>query len=301
MEQSDKKREFIDAGMMARLSRLNLEVRSLMQGSFSGRHKSPSKGASVEFSEFRKYTPGDDINKIDWRVYARTDRYYIKEFEAETNLRCYILLDCSGSMQFEGKHGSKFRYAQKIVAALSRLLIEQGDAVGLVCFNNTVTHNIKPRTNARHLGSIYETLSTIQPEGQTQVVKTMHDFAATVQRRALVIIISDFFTELPPLMKSFQHMVHQKHDVIAFHLLDEEEVDFDFSQPLRFNCLESQDSILADPAILQDHYQKQFGSYLREFRTSCLQYDIDYRLIVTADSPEDLLASFLVERMENKK
>ena len=296
-----KTKEFIDPELFARLSRLNLEAKNLMHGPFSGRHKSPNKGSSIEFAEYRKYVPGDDIRKIDWRIYARSDRYYVKEFEAETNLRCYVVLDCSGSMSFEGKDGSKFDFGRKIAASIGHVLTEQGDTVGLTAFNSRTFKQVPPRSSGKHLRSIYEILDVIKADGKTAIAKVLHDLAAAIQKRALVVVISDFFHDVEPMLKALQHLAHNKHDVTLFHLIDEEEVTFDFNQPYSFVDLEGGATMLADPTTIRNQYLQAFGGYLRTFKDRCLKMNMDYRLAMLNEGCEDLLAKFLLERVEGGK
>jgi uncharacterized protein (DUF58 family) len=293
-------KQFIDPELLARLSRINLQAKNLMHGPFSGRHKSPNKGSSIEFSEYRKYVPGDDIRKIDWRVFARSDRFYVKEFEAETNLRCYIVLDCSGSMEFEGQAGKKFDFGRKIAASLGHVLTEQGDTVGLTAFNTDTFKQVPPRSSGKHLRSIYEILDVIKPEGKTAISKVLHDLAGSIQKRALVVVISDFFHEVEPMLKAFQHLVHRKHDVCLFHLIDEEEVKFDFNQPYSFVDLEGGSTMLADPVTIRKQYLQAFGGYLKNFKSKCLKMNVDYRLAMLNEGCEDLLAKFLTDRVEGK-
>jgi uncharacterized protein (DUF58 family) len=294
-------KSFVDPELLARLTRLNFEAKSLMHGPFSGRHKSPNKGSSIEFSEYRKYVPGDDVRKIDWRIFARSDRFYVKEFEAETNLRCYIVFDCSASMSFEGSDGSKFDFGRKIAASIAHVMTEQGDTVGLTAFNTDTFKQVPPRSSGKHLRSIYEILDIIKPDGKTAIGKVLHDLAGAIQKRALVVIISDFFHDVEPMLKAFQHLVHRKHDVCLFHLIDEEEVKFDFNQPYSFIDLEGGDTMLADPATIKNQYLAAISSYLRTFKERCLKMNIDYRLAMLNEGCEDLLAKFLVERLEGRK
>ncbi len=290
-------KDFIDYALFARLTKVCFEAKRVMHGPFSGRHKSPNKGTSIEFSEYRKYVAGDDIRKIDWRIYARSDRYYVKEFEAETNLRCYIVLDCSGSMNFEGKAGSKIDLAKKIAAAISHVLTTQGDAVGLTAFNTKTFKQVPPQTSGRHLRAIYEILTVLQPEGKTAIAKILHDLAGNIQKRAMVIVISDFFHEVEPMLTALQHLAHRKHDITLFHLIDKEEISFDFERPYSFVDLESNQVLLADPLTIRNQYLKAFGNYLQNFKEKALGMNLDYRLTLVDDGCEELLAKFLMERV----
>ncbi|MCA9160589.1 MAG: DUF58 domain-containing protein, partial [Planctomycetales bacterium] len=190
-----KQRSFVDPLVLAQLGGLPLMSRKPMLGSVSGRHSSPHRGASVEFAEYRKYVPGDDLRRLDWRAYGRSDRFYIKEFEADTNLRMVLVVDTSGSMDFGSVGVTKLEYARRISAALSYLAIQQGDAVGLACVADGIVHNIPPRRNPAHLTTLYDTLEGAVPQGETGLVAILHELAETVRQRALVIVISDLFVE----------------------------------------------------------------------------------------------------------
>ncbi len=296
---TDRQRAFLDPGTQARLSRLELNARLPMEGSFGGQHKSPHRGSSVEFAQYREYVPGDDIGKLDWRAYARSDRFYIKEFEADTNLRCHLVLDCSGSMAY-GEAGSKFDYARVLAAHLAQVAVRQGDAVGLCCFNGRVVEEVPARTSPRHLGAVYDVLERARPEGETEVVTVLHDLAERIRRRALVVVVSDFFAEPAPLLDCFQHLVHRKHDVVVFHVLDPREMDFDFSRPVRFKDLESSFSLVTDPSIMRGDYLREFQGWLGELREGCLRYRVDYRQARTSESVADVLSSFFLSRMRRK-
>ena len=273
-----------------------LLARFPMEGSVSGHHRSPHRGSSVEFAEYRNYVPGDDIRRLDWRVFARTDRYYLKEFEAETNLRCYVVLDCSGSMGFAGEHGSRLDYAKRLAATLGYLVINQGDAAGLLHVTEKSTPEIPPRRNASHLQVILDALGHAQPTGGTHLVPMLHELAEKARRRALVIILSDCFCDGTELRDALQHLRYQKHDLALFHLLDPLELDFEFDRPVRFVDMEGSQSIVTEPATVRSEYQAQLKHFLEKLRDDCHEFNADYRR-VTMDQPyEKVLADFLTER-----
>lgn len=290
----DKSVELLDPAVLARLARQVFQARLPMEGSVSGLHKSPHRGSSVEFAEYRKYAPGDDLRRLDWRVYGRTDRFYIREFEADTNLRCYMILDTSGSMGFG--QPTKFDYARRMLATLAYLLVQQGDAVGLQCFGSGRPKDIPPRRHPAHLQPIFKTLAALRPEGETGLVRLTHDFAETIKQRALVVVFSDFFCELDRLFQALQHLRFQKHDVALFHLLDRRELEFNFNRPLRFVDLEQSGHLLAEPAIVRRHYLGQLQDYLDQFQSECSRLQTDYRRILTEDDYEVVLGRFLVDR-----
>ncbi len=283
--------------MLTRLSQLPVLPRGLVEGSFAGMHRSPHRGSSVEFAEYRKYVPGDDVRHIDWRVYARSDRYYLKEFEADTNMRLYLVVDCSSSMAYEGGDGSKFDYARKLAATLAYLTIHQGDHVGLQAFNEDLVVDIPPRSNPAHLKAIFDTLSNTRPKGKTKLPDVLHNLAEKFRRRALVTVMSDFFTDIPELMDSLHHMRFRKHDVALFHLLDREELDFNFDRPICFRDLESNFSLVTEPVSVRDDYQRAVHEYLDEIKEGCAEHGADYQVVTTDRHFEEVLSPFLLERI----
>lgn len=287
--------DLIDPQVVARLQRLPLRARVAMEGTMSGHHKSPHRGSSVEFAEYRKYVPGDDLRRLDWRVLARTDRYYMKEFEAETNLRCYLALDCSGSMGF-GDDGGKWAYARRLAATLGYLAVNQGDAAGLLCFNDEVAKEIPARRNPAHLRNIFEALQEVKPKGTTDLASSLHDLAEKVRQRALVVVFSDFFTPIAPLLECLQHLRFRKHDLAVFQLLDRAELDFKFERPIRFTDLEGPFSLVTEPATIRDRYLESFHAHNEQLRHGCAEFKADYRQVVTDQDFEEVLAGFLIER-----
>ena len=286
--------KLLDSGVLNRLMHLVLMSRSPMEGTVSGLHKSPHRGSSVEFAEYRNYVPGDDIRRLDWRVFARTDRFFLKEYEAETNLRCYFVLDCSGSMKF----GNKFDYAKRLLATMAYITAHQGDAVGLICATGKSFLEIPPRRNPAHLKLIFDSLDRLEPRGETELAACLHDVAEKVRRRALVMVFSDCFCDLAPLVNAFQHLRFQKHDVAVFQLLDRAELDFRFDRPVRFVDLESSLSIVTETSSVRDEYLRQLGEFLDGLRGGCHEFGLDYRRVVTDQNYERVLADFLVERAQ---
>lgn len=294
-------RTFLDAAVLSRLSRLTVSPRMPMIGSVTGIHKSAHRGSSVEFAEYRKYVPGDDTRHVDWRVYARSDRFYMKEFEADTNLRCYIVLDTSGSMAFEGRHGSKFDHALRMAATLAHLLVHQGDAVGFMCFSDRILRDVPPRHSPSHLKNIFDVMAGLSPSGKTEIVKTLHDAAERIHQRALVIVFSDLFAEVEPLMDCFQHMRFRKHDLSVFHLLDRQELEFDFDRPIRFVDMEGPFAMITDPASIRAGYKAEVAAHLDAVRRGCNEFNVDYQLVHTDIHYEQLLAAFLLQRMRKAR
>lgn len=293
--------DFLDMGVISRLSRLVVSVRMPMLGSVTGIHRSATRGSSVEFAEYRKYAPGDDLKFLDWRVFARTDRFYMKEFEADTNLRCYVVLDTSASMKFASGAMTRFDYGRRVAAVLSHLLVHQGDATGLVCFTDKTLHDLPPRRTPTHLRQILNTLAAAKPQGETNLATTLHSLAERIRQRSLVVIISDLFTEVPDLLECFKHLRFYKHDVAVFHLLDRQEFDFDFTRPVRFVDMESGADLITDPAVVRDAYREALNDYLTALKHGCREFDVDYRLTYLDQSYEAVLTSFLLQRIKRKK
>lgn len=296
MHTERQQRTFLDPQVIARLSALPLAARRPMLGNVSGRHTSPHRGASVEFAEYRKYVPGDDLRRLDWRVYGRSDRFYVKEFEADTNLRLILVVDTSGSMDVGSVGMTKLQYAKHVAATLGYLGIQQGDAVGLACVAQRVIQNIPPRRNPAHLTTLFDALEKAEPRGETQLAAVLHELAETVRQRALIIILSDLFVDPVILRDCFEHLRFRKHDVSVFHLLDPEELAFAFQRPTRFIDLEGGTSIFADPVEIADRYHRALRTYLTSLRKIVLETAVDYRRISIDNSYEAELTQFLVDR-----
>jgi uncharacterized protein (DUF58 family) len=271
-----------------------------MLGQVSGRHVSPHRGASVEFAEYRKYVPGDDLRRLDWRTYGRTDRYYVKEFEADTNLRLCLVVDTSGSMNFGSVGMTKLDYANHLAASLAYLAVQQGDAVGLSCVADKIVQSIPPKRNPAHLKLLFDTLELAKPSGETKLAEILHEIAETVRQRALVVILSDFFIEPSILRNCFEHLRFRHHDVAAFHLLDPEELSFPFQRPTRFIDLEGGPAIFAEPSEIADRYHKALKGYLDELRQVVLTTAVDYQRIDTSETYESVLTRFLIDRSRGR-
>ncbi len=272
-----------------------------MQGNVSGRHASPHRGSSVEFAEYRKYVPGDDLRRLDWRAFGRTDRYYVKEFEADTNLRCCVVLDTSGSMGYGSKGTmTKIEYARRIVASLAYLAAQQGDAVGLACVADKIVQNIPTRRSAAHLKILLDTLEQTEPQGDTQLPAILDELAETTRQRALVVVVSDFFMDPGVLKGCFEHLRFRKHDVALFHLLDPLELAFTFQRPVRFVDMERDRSLLVEPSEIMDRYHRALRTYLTDLQRVVLETSVDYHRVVTSESYEHPLMRFLVGRTRGR-
>lgn len=294
-------RSFLDPKILSRLAAVPLMSRHAMQGNISGRHSSPHRGSSVEFAEYRKYVPGDDLRRLDWRAFGRTDRYYVKEFEADTNLRCCVVVDTSGSMAYASKgHTSKIEYARQIAASMSYLAAQQGDAVGLACVAEKIVQNIPPRRSAAHLKVILDTLENAKPSGDTQLPAILDEIAETIRQRALVIIISDFFVDPAILKGCFEHLRFRKHDVAAFHLLDPLEMEFTFQRPVRFTDMEGGQPLFVEPTEIADRYHRALKTYLTDLQRIVLETAVDYHRVVTSEAYEHPMMRFLVGRTRGR-
>jgi len=295
-----RQREFLDPQVLARLAAVPLFSRRPMLGNVSGIHTSPHRGASVEFAEYRRYVPGDDLRRLDWRAYGRSDRFYVKEFEADTNLRCCLILDTSGSMDFGSGELTKIQYARCLAGSLASLAVQQGDAVGLTCLAEQVVQTIPPRRTPSHLRLLYNILEQAQPGGPTQLITHLHELAETIRQRALLIIISDFFVDVGALRVAFEHLRFRKHDIAAFHLLDPLELEFKFQRPMRFLDLEGGPSIFAEPNEIVDRYQKALHEYLGAMKQATLETSVDYQKIRLDENYEQVLLRFLVARTRSR-
>ncbi|MDX1970277.1 MAG: DUF58 domain-containing protein [Planctomycetaceae bacterium] len=295
-----KPRSFLNTAVLSRLAAVPLFARRAMQGNVSGRHPSPYRGSSVEFAEYRNYVPGDDLRRLDWRAYGRSDRFYVKEFEADTNLRLCVVLDTSGSMDFGSTGVTKLEYARRIAASLAYLAVQQGDAVGLSCVAGGIVQNVPPRRNPAHLMTVFDILEKTQPQGETGLVAILHQLAETIRQRALIVVLSDFFVEPELLRGCFQHLRFRKHDVTAFHLLDPLEVSFTFRRPMRFLDMEGGAPVFAEPNEIADRYQQALAEYLTNLRKVVLESAVDYHRVDVAEDYEQVLMRFLVGRTQTR-
>lgn len=272
-----------------------------MLGSVSGMHRSPHRGSSLEFAEYRKYVPGDDTRRLDWRAYGRSDRYYIKEFEADTNLRLCLIMDTSGSMNYGNGEQTKLNFAKQLCGTLAYLAAQQGDAIGLYCAGEQFDKQISPKRSSSHLKTILDELETVEATGGTGLVAALHEAAERIRQRALVIIVSDLFVEPKQLGECFQHLRFRKHDAVVFHVMEEKEIEFDFDRPIRFNDLERGAPILADPSIVASDYRKAVQQYLVDLQGVMRDAAVDYQRIGLDQHYGDVLAKFLLERAPKRK
>jgi uncharacterized protein (DUF58 family) len=268
-----------------------------MQGHMSGRHQSPHRGSSVEFAEYRKYVAGDDTRRVDWRVYARSDRFYIKEFEADTNLRLCLILDTSGSMGFGSGDTTKWDYAKRLTSTLAYLAIQQGDAAGLYASGPELHCSIPPSRRPTHLRAIHDALTQMHPVAETRLTDHLHQLAEEIPQRAFVILISDLLDDPDNIIDCWQHLRFRRHDLAVFHLLDRQEITFDLDHPYRFIDLESQDSLIAEPSVVQARYRAAVKRYLDRLDQGAAECHLDYHRVLTDEDYEKVLARFLTQRL----
>ena len=292
----------LDPSALARFGRLELLARLVVEGVMSGLHKSPFKGFSVEFAEHRQYGPGDEIRHIDWRTYGKTDRYFVKEYEEETNLKAYIVVDTSGSMAYSGQTVSKFEYARQLAASLAYLMIHQRDAVGLVTFDSAIRSMIPARSATGHFSVLCKALEDAKTGGEAPLANVLHALAERVRRRGLIIVLSDGFDDLDRLASAIGHLRHRRHEVLFLQILAPEEEDFPFRKPSRFRNLERLDHLLKiDPAALRASYLEKFSAHCRGLKEKARSMNVDYHKVSTAVPPERTLLDYLAARASRKR
>ncbi|RKU27769.1 DUF58 domain-containing protein [Candidatus Poribacteria bacterium] len=295
------KRDYLNQRVLERLSTLQLHARLPMIGNVSGKHRSPIRGSSLEFAEYRKYVPGDDTRRLDWRAYARNDRYYIKEFEADTNLRMCLIVDTSGSMDFAHNGMSKLDYARRVAGTLAYIAALQGDAVGLYCAGKEFHIEIPPKRSATHLSAVLDELGTIEASGETGLADVLHETAERVPQRALIVVVSDLFIEPGVVRNCFEHLRFRKHDVAVFHLMEQNELEFEFDRPMRFVDMEGGEPILADPTVIGTQYRRAMEIYLESMDEVIRDTEVDYHRICIHEDYGDVLARFLLGRTPKKR
>jgi uncharacterized protein (DUF58 family) len=270
-----------------------LRVRGSMIGSISGLHRSPLHGVSPEFADYRSYTPGDDLRNLDWRVYGRSDRFYIKRYEEESNLRAYIVLDASSSMNYSRNHGTKFQAAATLAVALAATLIRQRDAVGLVTFNTSGQNHLRLSSAESQLKKICDALETVEPAGQTDLAAVVAELADQIPRRGLVILITDLLTELDPLYDAMGKVQYCGHEMLVFHLLDRDEIDLPFAGSVLFRDLEGAEELLAEPRSFRRAYQHAMRDFMQKVEDRCRISGIDYLALCTDDNLGSRVSHFL--------
>jgi len=300
----------LDPEALAKIHRLELVARGLVEGFVSGRHRSPYKGFSVEFAEHRQYVPGDDLRDLDWRVYAKSDRYYIKQYIEETNLRSVILLDASGSMRYTGQEAarhdgrrlSKFEYGRFLAASLVHLMINQQDAVGLVTFDTAIRRYIPSRARISHLRVVLKELVGTEPGQESDLAPVFHDIAERIHRRGLVVVISDLFDDPREILNALHHFRYRKHEVLLLHVMAEEELTFPFDRWSQFRDLELPiRRVQLDPRSVRAAYLEHLRDFIEEIRAGCGRMDVDYVQLSTRHSFAVALARYLASRRMRTK
>jgi uncharacterized protein (DUF58 family) len=288
--------KYLDPAVLAEISRLDLRARQVVEGYVSGLHKSPRKGYSVEFAEHREYVAGDDIRHIDWKLWGREDRWYIKQYEEETNLRCHFLLDISESMRFGTGPLNKFEYSATAAAGMAFLLLKQRDAVGIRLFDNTLRDTVPLSSNWHALANILTVVEETKPEKKTEFAQTLADFAEHAGRRAMVVILSDLFTDPEELKRGLQILKHKRHEVLLLNVLDETEITFPFEDNTKFLGLEGMADLIAEPRSLRDGYLEVLQEHLDAVRRVCASMRIDFIMLSTGDRLDKALSGFLAAR-----
>lgn len=299
---SDDPKRFLHPATIARISRLDLRARHVVEGFISGQHKSPFFGQSVEFVQHREYVPGDDIRHLDWKVWSKTDRFYVKQFEAETNLRATFVVDTSESMAYGNGPLSKYEYACTAAACLAYLTVKQQDSAGIVSYGFDVRQVVPPRSSQIHLDAIVTALNASKPTEpeQTDMKKVLRKIAESSHSRSVICLFTDLLTDREPLFAGLEMLRHKKHDVMVFHIMDDDELAFPFAGMTRFEGLEALPQLTCDPKALRDGYLEALEEYLVEVRRGCTRMGIDYKLVKTSDYLDAVLSRFLHRRMADR-
>ena len=303
---ADDPKRFLHPSTIAQISRLDLRARHVVEGMISGMHRSPFFGSSMEFAQHREYVSGDDIRHLDYKVWSKTDKFYIKQYEAETNLRANLVVDTSESMLYgSDKHRkagtmNKYEYACTSAACLAYLIIRQQDSAGLLSFGFDVKQALPAKSSQRHLDAITKTLDLSRPKEQTNIFKALRQVAESSPGRGMVILFSDLLTDRDSLFKGLEMLRHRRHDVMVFHIMDEDELTFPFSEMTRFVGMEELPDLQCDPKALRQGYLEALEEYLVEVRRGCTRMGVDYNLIRTTDYLDAVLSRFLFSRMSSR-
>jgi uncharacterized protein (DUF58 family) len=287
---------FLSPEVLARISSLELLARTVVEGFISGLHRSPFTGFSTEFAEYRPYMPGDDLRYLDWKLLGRTDRYYIKKYRADTNAQCHILIDASASMRYTTTGISKLQYAQFLGSSLAYLANKQQDAVGLIAFDREVRTHVPAHNRTGHMRTIFGWMEKLEAGNETHLSRMLHVAAEHITRRGIIVVISDFYDEPEAIINALQHLRFKGNDVIVFHVLDKNEMDFEFTEPVLLEDSETEEEIHVMPDLLAEGYRNTIREHIGRLREGAAQNKIDYELLTT-DKPLDYaLFSFLAKR-----
>ena len=293
----DDSQTYFDPQTLSKLKGLELKARLIVEGYVSGLHKSPFHGFSAEFAEHREYAPGDDLRYVDWKVYGKSDRFYLKQYEEETNFNCYLLLDTSESMQFKsaGAAVSKLEYARYVAAALAYLVVRQQDAVGLATFDRSVTNFVRSSSKAAQLNQLFHIMGQSPTDAESSMGPIFHDVAERIKKRGLVVILSDLFDDPESILLGLKHFQHRRHDVSILQIIDPAEQDFPFDEPTLFKGLEGLPEQMTDPRSLRKAYQSEFQSFLNGLGRGFRELQMDHAIIRT-DTPLDVALSTMLQR-----
>jgi uncharacterized protein (DUF58 family) len=289
-------RQFLDPAVVARLGTLELKARTIVEGFLSGLHRSPFKGFSVEFAEYRQYMPGDDLSTIDWKIYARNDRYYVKKFEEETNLDCHVLIDVSGSMAYGSGPVTKFEYAACLAASLGFLMTRQRDAIGLMAFDERIVTMLPASARPGQLRAFLVTLDRLRLGRETHLAGPLDRLCEALTKRGMVVLISDLLDDPEAVIRGVKHFKFRGSDVIVLHVLDPHEIEFPFDRATRFEDLETSEEIVAVPGAVRSHYLERIGGLIEQYRRDFGSAGIDYVLVPTSRPLEMTLLSYLSTR-----
>ena len=293
---------YLDPKVLNKVAKLELRARLVVEGFVSGMHRSPYRGFSVEFAQHREYVPGDDLRYLDWKIFAKSDRYYIKEFEEETNLRAHLFVDQSESMAYGHDGGmSKFAYGATATAALAFLIQQQSDAVGLTLFTDEVARTVPPKNTRANLGNILKALSEATPTSRSRIGGVLHELAAQLRQRGMVMIFSDLFDDADTVLRGLRALTQRGHDVVVFHVLDRDEVEFPFERMTMFEGLEQMPELLVDPRSLREAYLQEIDGFQERIRKGCLGQKIDYVRLVDDQPLDVVLSSYLAARASRHK
>ena len=289
--------KYLRPEVIRQVSRMDLRAKFIVEGFLSGLHASPFQGFSVEFSEHRKYVPGDDLKDLDWNVYAKTDKYYLKKFQAETNVTGYLVMDLSASMAYTYRQElTKFDYAICLAAALGYLMIHQQDPVGLVTFDTRIQTSLPPRSKRTQLGTILSVLANLKPSGATEIAGCLHQLASMIRGKSLVMIFSDLLTEPEPVLQALHHLRHRGHEIILFHILDEAEVHFPFEGVVEFEDVEEARRLTVDARGMKPDYLQSLHDFRAHYRAECARAGMDYVAMDTSVSFDKALMEYLLQR-----
>ena len=290
---------YLDPEVLQRLGDLELVAREVVEGLRVGSHRSPLRGFSTEFAHHRQYSPGDALRTIDWRVYGRTDRYYTKLYEAETNFDCHLLIDASASMTYGSGKVSKLEYAKFLSASLAYLVLKQRDSVGLSVFDSEVRAYLPPRSAMGIILEIERLLGEVKPTPKTSLAKQLHDIALMMKRRSVVVVVSDLLSDVDDILAGLDHLRFDGHNVIVLHTLDPYEIEFPFDGTWRFEGLEGEEPLTTQPQRIRDDYLASFGEYMESLRAGCVAANIDYNIVDTSRPLDAVLSEFIHARQSN--